>query len=192
VEYARGVIAVIGSTEPAHAPVSVISIAAAAVRSGAATQLVSAIPDDAGGDRRMAEVAALGIGHAAVLRTTAASLDPADLELALQYLPDLTVIVAAVSDPALAETAARAAEWSDAQLVVISRGDPTALSTVEQLARAGRATVLEAPARDLDGMFAGLVGRLVADLDSGAPPADAWRAVLAATGADRVSPLRAR
>ena len=160
-----------------------------AAAAGARVEVVATAAPGAPGDRHLAELAAAGIGHAAVLRTPAASLDPTDLDLALRYLPDIRVIVVADDAAALGDTASAAATWSGARLVVVAPAD-TAADLPDGTASAGDVAVaerivLEAPATDPDGAFAGLVGTLAARLDEGADAAAAWAATLGALGVER-------
>lgn len=107
--------------------------------------------------------------------TTAPTMEPADLDLALRYLPDYRVLVVAeeLAGPAL-ETAVAAAGWSGAALiVVVGAGDQAGLP--------GEATVLERPAGDADDAFGGVVGNYAAALDRGEEPAEAFAS--ASTGA---------
>jgi len=104
------------------------------------------------------------------------SLDAADVDLALRYLPASTVIV--VTDP-LAQGALGAAieavAFAAARLVVVvSAGSPPPQVPAE-------ATVLEAPVDD-DGSFGRMVGTYAAALDSGADPAAAFRKAVASSG----------
>ena len=96
-------------------------------------------------------------------------LEPADIELALRYLPDYRVLV--VADAlvgASLEVAVAASRWSGAALVVVvPRGsEPPALNPDD--------TVLEAPDGDPDGAFASVVGAYAAALDRGEEPAEAF------------------
>jgi hypothetical protein len=104
-------------------------------------------------------------------------LEPADLELALRYLPDFAVIVAADPlDEAGAGVVGAAAAYASAHVVAIvrpgDRPDPALTS----------ATVLEGPARDPDGAFARVVADYVTALDAGSAPGDAFRQVVARDG----------
>ena len=104
-------------------------------------------------------------------------LEAADIELALRYLPELRVIVAA--EP-LGEASARvvADEAAGAGAQVIAIVAP-GTNTPEVLAGA---TVLEAPPSDPGGAFARLVGDFAAALDGGASAAEAFRAAAARVG----------
>ena len=107
------------------------------------------------------------------------ALEPADIELALRYLPDYRVLV--IADPIPAESldvVLAASKWSGAALVVlIKRGSKPPVLTPE-------ATVLEAP--DDDGppgdAFAGVVGAYAAALDRGEEPAEAFATASTAGG----------
>ena len=104
------------------------------------------------------------------------SLDAADIELALRYLPQSSVIVLtdALPDGALA-VAIDAAAFATARLVVVvAAGSPPPEVPAD-------ATVLEAPADD-DGSFGRMVGTFAAALDAGKEPAAAFRKAVAASG----------
>jgi hypothetical protein len=163
------------------------SIAAAIAAGGGRIEVVGAAAPDEAGDRLLQAYATFGAGHAAVLRTPARDLEPADLELALRYLPDARAIVL-VGSAELAPVAAAAAGWAGASLVVLV--PPEALAP--ELADAERSIVLGIPARDPDAAFAGLVAALALQLDAGEPLAAAWSATLARLGAEAVSPGGAR
>lgn len=166
-------------------------VAHGATARGARVEVVATAAPGAVGDRHLAELAAVGVGHAAVLRTPAASLGPADLELALRYLPDIGVVVVADDAAALGATAAAAAAWSGARLVLVATTD-----AADETPTTGVADVvpivLEAPASDPDGAFAGLVGALAVGLDGGADAAGAWAAMLDALGIEPVGGSQAR
>lgn len=104
-------------------------------------------------------------------------LEPADLALGLRYLRDYRVVVAVepIADGGAA-VIADAAAFADAGLVVVA---PPGLAAPAAYAAA---TLIEAPADDPDGAFAGLVGRYAAALDRGTPPAEAFRAATAEGG----------
>jgi hypothetical protein len=98
------------------------------------------------------------------------SLDSADLELALRYLPDYRVVVLASDlDPAPLATVVAAAAWSGAHLVALVPGgsDPSGLPV--------DATILERPANDPDGAFARLAAAFAVALDRGVEPDLAFR-----------------
>ncbi|MDO8483312.1 MAG: PfkB family carbohydrate kinase [Candidatus Limnocylindrales bacterium] len=198
----------VGSTEAGlRAAGTAAGIARAAVAAGAEVQIVGKVGEDPGGDAVLLDLAAAGVGHAAILRdpsrptpaaspahfvetalfdepegqatargdddsTTAEdglSLEPADIELALRYLPDYRVLV--VSEP-LAEASLRvalaAARWNAAAFVVIvSPGSSQPLAGDD-------ATVIEAPHDDPDDAFAGIIGAYAAAIDRGEEPTEAF------------------
>jgi hypothetical protein len=152
-----------------------IALAAAAV--GARVELVGKVGDDSAGDAVAVELERAGVGHAALLREPAARtpvlgaegtlvLGLADVELALRYLPDFRVIVAAdaLPDP-VAEAVAEAARYGGAHRVLIGG----------HAAEDDGVTQLVAPTQG-DGAFAAFVGRYATFLDSGQSPADAFEA----------------
>ena len=107
----------------------------------------------------------------------APTLEPADLALGLRYLRDYRVVVAV--EPIAhggAAVIAEAAAFAGAGLIVVAPAGLAAPAAYEA------ATLIEAPADDPDGAFAGLVGRYAAALDRGTPPAEAFRAATAAGG----------
>ncbi len=161
----------------------VAALARAIVAHGGRCEVVGTAPPDAAGDRLLLELAAAGVGHAAVLRSPAPDLDAADLELALRYLPDARVVVLAGA-PELADAAESVTEWSGAALVVLRSGDGEAAGEAAdrggEAAAPARPIVLAQPARDPDGAFSGLVADLALRLDAGEAPAAAWSATLAA------------
>ena len=178
-------IVVCGSLEPAgrHDALAVL-IAARAVSAGAAAQVIGIVPDGAVGDRRLISLASAGVGHAAVLRSAPRELEPADVELALRYLPDVRVVVDAGGPPELLPTLADGAAYGGATFILV--GDHAATAAAKDLPPS--AIVLEAPAGDPDGTFAGFVGALAARLDGGAVPADAWAATVRELAVDAVRP----
>jgi hypothetical protein len=102
------------------------------------------------------------------------TLEAADLELALRYLPDYDVVVVAQPlDPAALGAVAGAARWSGSQLIVLGGAD---------VAIPDDATVLEPPSEDAEGAFATLVGRYAAALDAGVPAERAFADASAAAG----------
>ena len=108
------------------------------------------------------------------------TLDAADLELALGYLPEYAVIVVAEPlSPGALRVVADATGWSEAALVVV--GASADLAGLPE-----DATVFAAPADgDPDGAFAALVGAYAAGLDRGD---EAGAAFAAATTAVASSP----
>jgi len=101
------------------------------------------------------------------------TLEAADVELALRYLPDYGVVVIAQPlEPAVFGAVADEARWSGAHLIVIG---PAAAIPDD-------ATVLDPPAEDVEGAFATLVGRYAAGLDAGTPADRAFADASAAAG----------
>ena len=151
--------------------VRTLAIARRIARLGGRAEVVLTVPPGASGDGRLVDLAAAGVGHAAALRSPAAALDPADLQLALRYLPDIGVVVVAADAAALAPTATEAAAWAGARLIVVA----------DDLDAAGEpgadAIVIGAPRTDPDEAFAGIVAALAVRLDGGEDAAPAWRAV---------------
>jgi hypothetical protein len=167
------VIVVAGNLLDTGSGVSAVAIAGLAAARGAVVEVAGVLPADPDGDRRLLAIARLGIRHAALLRSPAAALDPADLDLALRYLPNARAI-------GLVSTAEAAAAWAEAGLVVVvglGRAVPGPGSD---------GMVLEAPAADPEGTFAGFVADLAVRIDAGEPPAEAWEATLVALAVDRV------
>jgi hypothetical protein len=111
------------------------------------------------------------------------SLAPEDLDLALRYLASFTVLIVAqpLSGTTLA-VAVESAAYAGAHLVLIDAPDAGTSVPVDDI------TVLESPANDPDGDFAGLVGRYAAALDAGTPAAAAFRTALGVAGWEAAIP----
>jgi hypothetical protein len=96
------------------------------------------------------------------------TIDSGDLELALRYLPDHSVVVIAER----VEADGLEVVWADAAYV-----GANVVIIVETSAQAAGlpagVTVLEAPPSDPDGIFGRTVGRFAAALDQGRPGAEA-------------------
>jgi hypothetical protein len=152
------------------------AIAGAAVAFGDRVEIVGVLSGDAAGDRRLIELAARGIGHAAVLRTGAARLEAADLELALRYLPEVGAIVLVEPGPELIAPAIAAASWSGAGLVIVSGRDVREPEVPEGV------IVLAGPDRDPDDAFAGVVAKLASRIAAGGEATHAWRDTVAELG----------
>ncbi len=174
-------IVVVGNPDPsAHAATSIrggpaAAIARAAAEAGGSVQLVARVRDDPDGDRLMLDLATAGVGHVATLRQPPSEGVPTlaadDLELALRYLSDATVLVLTdVTDTRLVRVAIEAAAWDRGALIaLVQRGTPVPSELPAD------AMIIEAPASDPDGAFTSLVGGLAAALDGGADPATAFR-----------------
>jgi hypothetical protein len=159
-----------------------IEVARRAAATGARVEMVGAAPADATGDASLLRLAEARIGHATVVRSRATGLEPADLDLALHYLPDIRAIVLVGPEPALIAPAAAESGWSGAGLVIVA-------SRTGQLdtSSAPQAIVIEPPAHDADGTFAGLVAALAVRLDAGEDASTAWRATVGALAVDKVA-----
>ncbi|HSL97777.1 MAG TPA: hypothetical protein VK831_04310 [Candidatus Deferrimicrobiaceae bacterium] len=170
---------VVGTVTPsAPDPPAVLAIARRCAAAGARTEIVGSLPEGPAEDRRLIELATAGAGHAA-LRRTAAEPEPADVDLALRYLPDVRVIVLVRPARPLLSAAAVAAAWSGAVLVLVDESAGPDDLPVEPL-------VLTPPDQDPDETFAGFVAALAVRLDGGADAHRAWDETVAALAADRV------
>jgi hypothetical protein len=104
------------------------------------------------------------------------TLEPADIELALRYLPDYRVLVVAESLASDAlQVVLAASRWSGAALILVVPSGSEPLDVPD-------ATVLEAPADDPDDAFASVVGGYAAALDRGEEPAEAFASASTASG----------
>lgn len=107
------------------------------------------------------------------------SLEPADAELALRYLPGSRVVVAADPlEPQVLAAVVAGASFAAARLVAVVT-EPRAPGVPDD------ATVLVAPREDPGDGFARLVGAYAAGLDAGTEPGLAFREAVAATGWER-------
>jgi hypothetical protein len=108
---------------------------------------------------------------------TGLSMDAADLQLALRYLPDYRVVIVVDDlDAAALETVVAAAGWAGAHLIVlVAAGQPSAALPAD-------ATVLERPRHDPDGAFAQVVASYAVALDQGREPAAAFSEASGAGG----------
>jgi len=172
-----------------------VAIARTAAAGGGIVQLVGKIGDDPEGDAIVLDLARSAIGHPAMLRdparrtpigggtnadrAPAPTLEPADLELALRYVPDFGVLILAAPNlPRLIPVAVDAAGFAGAQLIVLT-GTRSGQVPVPQ-----SATLIAAPARGGEGAFAALVGAYAVALDAGVESAVAWRAASDRLGVD--------
>jgi len=170
------------SADPAAVTVERLAERVAAL--GSRVEAVGILDPDGAGDQVLLRLRAAGVGHAAVLRSSAPALEPADLDLALRYLPDIKAIVLLEPAADVQAIAAASAAWSAAGLIVVrGPGEP---SGGADTGPADRTMVLAAPGRDPDGAFAGVVAALATRLEAGATPADAWAATVAALGVEPV------
>ena len=167
-----------------------LEIARRAAGTGARVEMVGVATPDPAGDARLLELAAVGIGHATVVRSAANGLESADLDLALRYLPEVRAIVLVAPDSSLIAPAAAASGWSGAGLVIIATGsDGSAAASAEPrvIDAAPQAILLDPPRIDRDGTFAGLVAALATRLDAGDDPTTAWQSTVSALAVDPVS-----
>jgi hypothetical protein len=166
---------------------SVVEIASRAAAAGAArTEVVGVAPAGPVGDRQLVELATARVGHATVIRSAASGIEVADLDLALRYLPEVRVIALVAPAAALLATALAASSWSGATLIVVGPLDAEGAAAVTAADPAGPGVpiVLDPPARDPDGAFAGVVAALAVRLDAGEDPAKAWRSTVAVLALD--------
>ena len=188
VEYASAMIVICGAlpTDPGR-PGLAEAIATVAARARDAVQVIGIVADGPEGDRLLLRLAEAGVGHAAVLRTLDRPMEPADIALALRYLPDVAVIVAADLAADLLGAVTDGAAFVGASLVVIRADDedePADEHSTTDIRDA--ATVLVAPRSDPDGTFAGFVAAFAGCLESGDVPADAWAKTLQKLAVDPV------
>ena len=187
----------LGGTHPPRAAGLAAEIARRAAGAGAGVQLMGKLGDDPEGDLALLDLAAAGVTHPAMLRDharrtpvgtggaatrrgAAPTLEPADLELGLRYVPDFRVLVVAVPDvPALIGVAAEAASFAGAHLIVITN-DRRHVETLPE-----RSTVLTAPRGEAgQSALAGLVATYAVALDAGDDSMAAWLAAMTAAGAE--------
>ena len=180
--YALGVIVVgvLGSDSTA-----VPEIARAAAAAGSAVELVGLVPGDASWDAALFELAQAGVGHATVVRSARASMEAADLELALRYLPDIRCVVLAAPPERLLDPALAGADFAGAPLVLVGPIDSPALDALQARGGGPAPIVLDPPAQDPDGTFSGFVAALAHRLDRGEPPEAAFRSTVSALAVDR-------
>jgi len=180
-----------------------LNVALEAAAAGARVELVGKVGDDDAGNGIAVELERAGVGHAALLRDPSSttpvegggaplSLGRADVELALRYLVDFRVVVAADRLAADASAVvAEAAHYVGAHRIILAEGDVAANlegadqgSAPRDPVRAGDAgdvdplreqdvTVLLAPIGEA-GAFTAFVGRYAALLDAGRAPSDAF------------------
>lgn len=177
-----GRVIVVGVLAPGDAGERAVAIARRAAASGARVEVVGVVAATPAGDAALLELAAAAIGHATIVRSAAAGIEPADLDLALLYLPDVRAVVLVDPDASLLPVGRAAVSWSGASLVVVG----AAGESVED-GPGPAAIVLEPPATDPDDTFAGFVAALAARLDAGEEPAVAWRSTIDALAVDPVS-----
>ena len=188
-------------------PSGVAEIARRAAAAGSKVQVVGLVPGDAAWDGVLFELTAAGVGHATVVRSARDSVEPADLDLALRYLPDIRAVVIVRPSARLLPTAIAGADFAGATLVVVGPLDAESLAVLDQREGSGGSAgqawaaatsataapiILDPPAQDPDGTFAGFVGALATRLDAGDPPEVAFRATVASLAVDPASGVRER
>jgi len=172
------VVGILGSSGDA-----VLEIATRCAATGARTEVVGAAPVGAAGDRLLLRLATARIGHATVTRTSVDPLgiEPADLDLALRYLPDVRVVVLVTPDPALLTAAAASTSFASATLLLVGPIDAALVDAVGSPSP----IVLDPPSHDPDGAFAGLVATLAVRLESGETADAAWKGTVTVLAVDR-------
>lgn len=110
---------------------AVIEIARRAATTGARTEIVGVAPAGPVGDRQLVQLASASVGHATVTRSEASGIEPADLDLALRYLPDVRAIVLVTPSAPLLATALAASSWSGATLLVVGPLDADAVAAID-------------------------------------------------------------
>jgi hypothetical protein len=171
------VIAIVGDIGPFATPSGFgrLSLAGrAAVAAGAKVEVVGVVAEGPDGDHALVELARERLGHAAVLRSAASSLEAADLALALRYLPDLRVVALVGVGDSLVPAAVEGAAFSGATVLVVTNDQAVPVGLPDD------SIIIQAPPSDTEGTFARFVGQLAARLDAGASPGDAWAETTAA------------
>lgn len=178
-------------------------IAVAAASHGSSVELIARVGDDPAGDSLMLALARAGIGHVAVLRDaahatprraapeeapdpdlptpptdggpTGPALDAADVAMALRYLTDYRVVVAAIPPASVVAEAAAASAWAGARLVLAL---PSGQAVPASLPADTLVVEVPADASD-DSAVAVRLGAYAAALDRGDPPETAFAALTA-------------
>ena len=163
---------------------SVVEVARRAAAAGAKVEVVGVVPGDAAWDRVLYELTAAHVGHATVVRSAKDSMEPADLDLALRYLPDIRAVVVLQPPAAVLPTAIAGADFAGATLVIVGPLDGGSAAALEAGAGSTPPIVLDPPAHDPDGTFAGFVARLATRLDAGDAPEAAFRETVSALAVD--------
>jgi hypothetical protein len=166
----------------------VVEIARRAAAAGSKVEVVGLVPGDAEWDRVLFDLTAAGVGHATVVRSARGSIEPADIDLALRYLPDIRAVVLVRPPSGILPIAVGGADFAGAPLVLVGPLDTGSMAALDpdSAAPSGRAVpiVLDPPADDPDGTFAGFVAALAARLDAGGQPDEAFQATVAALAVD--------
>lgn len=169
----------------APAAATVVEVARRAAALGSKVEVAGVVPGTAEWDKVLFDLAAAGAGHATVVRSAAGTTEPADLDLALRYLPDIRCVVLVAPPARLLPTAMAGADFAGAPLVVVGPLDAQSLTALEDRDPNSTAPiVLDPPADDPDGTFAGFIASLAVRLDAGDPPESAFRSTVAALAVD--------
>jgi hypothetical protein len=173
------------------APSGIVVEIARRAASRARTEVVGVARAGLVGDQQLLQLASAGIGHATITRSAATGVEPADLELALRYLPDVRVIALVEPTAPLIAVALAASAWSGAALVLVGPLHAEAVAILDTAAASAASSddastpmVLEPPASDPDGAFAGVVAALAARLDAGEALGSAWQSTIKALAID--------
>lgn len=154
-------------------------IARRAAAGGSKVELVGLVPGDPTWDKALFDLAQAGVGHATVVRSARASMEAADLELALRYLPDIRCVVLAAPPGRLLDAAVAGADFAGAPLVLVGPLEDASLAALSS-----EPIVLDPPAQDPDGTFAGFVAALAVRIDRGEPSESAFRSTVSALAVD--------
>lgn len=169
----------------APAAATVVEVARRSAALGSKVQVVGLVPGTADWDKVLFDLTAAGAGHATVVRSTGGSTEPADLDLALRYLPDIRCVVLIAPPARLLPIAMAGADFAGAPLVLVGPLDGPSLTALEgRVSGSTPPLVLDPPAADPDGTFAGFVAALAVRLDAGDPPESAFRSTVAALAVD--------
>jgi hypothetical protein len=136
------------------------------------------VEDAADDDEGDATDGAPAIAEGGQARSDGSALEAADVDLGLRYLTEFAVVV--LAEPASPEVVAivvEAAQWGESRMILVVGAGERAPDGLP-----ADAVVLEAPATDPDGVFAGLVGSFAAALDDGTEPGEAFRTSVASDG----------
>ena len=180
------VVGLLAPLESGPAAVPVSEIARRAATGGAKVEVVGLVPGDSAWDSNLFELTAVGVGHATVVRSARGAMEPADLDLALRYLPDIRAVVLVRPPARLLPTAIGGADFAGAPLVVVGPLDAESVAALDSRGPGGPASpiVLDPPPRDPDGTFAGFVAALAIRLDAGEARDAAFRATVANLAVD--------
>jgi len=160
--------------------------------SDAAAGALDGVPDDdddesIDADDRSGE-AATGAAVKPTDPTDRPLLDPADVELALRYLPDIAVVVVIEQETAISLVAAAEATAASAHVIVVLPGDgQVGDETGGSDALPAEALLLAAPTNGDRDAFGILVGRYAALVDKGTSPKQAFDRALAGQSAERAT-----